>query len=144
MKIATIVVRSLLGLMFVFAGSNHFLNFAPLPPFPEGPAQNFITALTASHYIYIVGALEVAGGLALLTGRWVPLGLTLLGPVILNILAFNLLMAPSGAPVAFVLLALALFLVWRYRENFVGLVRPSRREKPIVDARSQASPAANS
>jgi putative oxidoreductase len=147
MKIATIVVRSLLGLMFVFAGSNHFLNFAPLPPFPEGPAQNFISAIAASHYIYLVGALEVAGGLALLTGRWAPLGLTLLGPVIVNILAFNFLMVPSGAPVAFVLLALALFLVWRYRENFVGLVRPpqpARSEKPIGDARSQAAAAVNS
>ena len=59
----------------------------------------------------------VAGGLLLLTGRWLPLGLTLLGPVIVNILAFHVLMAPAGLGMAIVVSALALFLVWRYREN---------------------------
>jgi hypothetical protein len=83
-----------------------------------------MTTLFVSHYLYVVGALQVAGGLLLLTGRWLPLGLTLLGPVIVNILAFHVLMAPAGLGMAIVVTALALFLVWRYRENFAGLVRP--------------------
>jgi putative oxidoreductase len=77
-----------------------------------------------SHYMYVVGALQVIGGLLLLIGRFVPLGLTLLGPVIVNILLFHIFLDPSGLPMAIVVSALALFLLWRYRENFAGLVKP--------------------
>ena len=147
MKIATILARSLLGLIFVVFGSNMFLHFIPMAPPPGGPARDYMAALFVSRYLYVVGALQVSGGLLLLTGRWVPLGLTLLGPVIVNILAFHALMAPAGLGMAIVVSALALFLVWRYRENFVGLVRPPqpvRPEQPILRARSQPAAAANS
>ena len=123
MKIATIIARSLLGLIFVTFGLNMFLNFIPLPPPPEGPAREFMTALFMSHYAYVVGALQVVGGLILLSGRWVPLGLTLLGPVIVNIVCFHVLMAPAGLPMAFVVSFLALFLLWRYHGYFAGLVK---------------------
>src|SRR3954471_14103062 len=106
MKIATIIARSLLGLIFVVFGANMFLHFIPMPPPPEGPARDFMTTLFVSHYLYIVGAVPVAGGLLLLTGRWAPLGLTLLGPVIVNILSFHVLMAPAGLPMAIVVSAL--------------------------------------
>ena len=147
MKIATIIARSLLGVIFVVFGSNMFLHFIPMPPLPEGPARDFMTALFVSHHLYLVGALQVAGGVLLLTGRWSPLGLTLLGPVIVNILAFHALMAPAGLGMAIVVSTLALFLVWRYRENFAGLVRPpqpARREQPSLAPRSQPAAAANS
>ena len=81
MKTATIIARSLLGLIFVVFGANMFLHFIPMPPPPEGPARDFMTTLFVSHYLDIVGAVQVAGGLLLLIGRWAPLGLTLLGPV---------------------------------------------------------------
>src|SRR4051794_11556678 len=77
-----------------------FLNFIPMPPPPEGPAREFMTALFVSHYLYVVGALQLLEGLILLSGRWIPLGLTLLGPVIVNILCFHVLMAPAGLPMA--------------------------------------------
>src|SRR5437867_13117767 len=99
MKIVTIIARSLLGLIFVVFGSNMFLHFIPMPPPPEGPAREFMTALFLNHYLYVVGALQVAGGALLLIGRKVPLGLTLLGPVIVNILCFHVLMAPAGLQV---------------------------------------------
>lgn len=146
MKTATIIARSLLGLIFVVFGANMFLHFIPTPPMPEGPARDFMTALFASHYLYVVGAFQVAGGLLLFTGRWTPLGLALVGPVIVNIVAFHALMAPAGLPMAAVVSVLALFLVWRYRENFAGLVRapqPVRIEKPIVRAQAQPTAAAN-
>ena len=76
MKIATIIARSLLGLIFIVFGSNMILNFIPMPPPPEGPARQFMTAMFLSHYLYVVGALQVVGGLLLFTGRWAPLGLT--------------------------------------------------------------------
>src|SRR3954466_3353895 len=123
MKTATIISRGLLGLIFVTFGLNMFLNFIPMPPPPEGPAGEFMTALFISHYLYVVGALQFAGGLILLIGRWIPLGLTLLGPVIVNILCFHILMAPAGLPMALIVSFLALFLLWRYREHFAGLVK---------------------
>src|SRR4029077_15910824 len=123
MKIATIIARTLLGLIFVVFGSNMFLHFIPMPPPPEGPAREFMTALFLSHYLYVVGALQLAGGALLLVGRKAPLGLTLLGPIIVNILCFHVLMAPAGLPMAIVVSVLALFLLWRYREHFAGLVK---------------------
>ncbi len=82
-----------------------------------------MTALFASHYLYVVGALQVVGGLLLFTGRWTPLGLALVGPVIVNIVCFHALMAPAGLPMASIVSVLALFLLWRYRKHFAGLVK---------------------
>ena len=123
MKIATIIVRVLLGLVFVVFGSNIFLHFIPMPPPPATLAGDFSKALMQSHYIYVVGLLQVIGGLLLLIGRYVPLGLTLLGPVIANILLFHIFLDRSGLPLAIIVAVLALFLLWRYRTNFAGLVR---------------------
>ena len=145
MKLATIIARSLLGLMFIVFGLNIFFNFMPQPPPAEGPARNFITALTVSHYFYVVGALEVAGGSLLFAGRFLSLGLTLLGPVIVNILCFHVFLEPSGLPMAIGVSALGLFLLWRYREHFAGVVKrvPTRAEsgsQQIVASTLAASP----
>ena len=123
MKIATIIARTLLGLILVVFGSNMFLHFIPMPPPPEGPARDFMTALFVSHYLNVVGALQVVGGLLLFTGRWVPLGLTLVGPVIVNIICFHALMSPAGLPMAISVATLAMFLLWRHRGNFAGLLK---------------------
>lgn len=125
MNIATVIVRILLGLIFVVFGLNFFFHFIPIPPHPEGPARDFMTALAVSHYFYVVGALEFLGGFLLLVGRFVPLGLTLLGPVIVNILCVHVFLDRSGLPMAIVVSALALFLVWRRREDFAGLLKDS-------------------
>src|SRR5882762_12017470 len=123
MKILIIVARSLLGLMFVVFGLNAFLQFIPAPP-PPGLAGDFMKALFVSHYFYVVAILQIAGGALCLLGRFVPLGLTLLGPVIVNILLFHIFLEPAGLPMAIIVAILALFLLWRYRTNFAGLVRP--------------------
>ena len=124
MKIATIIARVLLGLMFVVFGSNIFFHFIPMPEQKPSLATDFSKALMASHYMYVVGFLQVAGGLLILIGRYVPLGLTLLGPVIVNILLFHIFLEPTGLPIAIVVAVLALFLLWRHRTNFAGLVKP--------------------
>ena len=124
MKVATIIARVLLGLMFVVFGSNVFFHFIPMPPQKPSLATDFSKALMESNYVYVVGFLQVAGGLLILIGRYVPLGLTLLGPVIVNILLFHLFLEPTGLPIAIVVAVLALFLLWRYRTNFAGLVKP--------------------
>jgi len=72
----------------------------------------------------VVGFCQVAGGLILLIGRFIPLGLTLLGPVIVNILCFHIFLNPEGWQMAAIVAALALFLLCRYRANFAGLLKP--------------------
>jgi putative oxidoreductase len=121
MKIAVIIVRSLVGLLFAVFGSNAFLNFIPSPPLPPGPAGQFIGSLIASHYVVVVGAAQVVGGLLLLINRFVPVGLAILGPVLVNILSYHLFMAHQGLGMAFVVALLWLFLFYAYRENFATM-----------------------
>jgi len=123
MKIATLIARLLLGLIFVVFGSNAFLHFIPMPPIPQNLAGDFVKVFFASGYVYVIGGLQVFGGLLLLIGRFVPLGLTILGAIIVNILLFHILMAPEGFPPAIVVTVLELFLLWRYRQSFAGLMR---------------------
>ena len=124
MKILTIIVRVLLGLIFVFFGSNGLLHFLPMPPLPQGVAGEYLHSFFASGYVYVISSFQVVGGLLLLIGRFVPLGLTILGAIIVNIWAFHLLMAPEGLPPAVVVTILELFLVWSYRASFAGILRP--------------------
>ena len=124
MKIATIIVRVLLGLVFVVFGFNGFLQFLPMPPLPHNITGDFLRAFFVSHYIYAVAACQVIGGLLLLIGRFVPLGLTILGPVIVNIVLFHIFLAAEGLPLALVIAALFLFLLWRYWAAFAAIVRP--------------------
>jgi uncharacterized membrane protein YphA (DoxX/SURF4 family) len=121
MKIAALIARILLGLVFLVFGLNGFLQFIPAGPMPSGPAGQFLTALMQSHYVFVVSALQLAGGVLLLVNRYVPLALTILGPVIVNILLFHLLMAPSGLPIAIVVVALWGVLVFRHRQYFSSL-----------------------
>jgi uncharacterized membrane protein YphA (DoxX/SURF4 family) len=124
MKYVIVIVRVLLGLLFVVFGSNGFLHFIPMPPL-EGQAGAFITALASSGYIYVIAFLQVMGGLCLLLGaRFVPLGLTLLGPVIVNIVLYHVFLDPSGLPMALCISVFALFLLWIYRFKFPAIFQP--------------------
>jgi putative oxidoreductase len=118
MKYVIIIVRVLLGLMFAIFGSNAFLHFIPMPPM-QGQAGAFIGALVSSGYIYVIALLQVIGGLLLLIGaRFVPFGLTLLGPVIVNIMLYHIFLDTNGLPMACVISIFALFLLWVYRFKF--------------------------
>lgn len=121
MKIAALIARILLGLVFFVFGLNGFLNFIPMGPAPTGTAGQFLGALIQSHYVYVVSGLQVLGGALLLVGRYVPLALTLLGPVVVNILFFHLLMEPKGLPLAIVVVILWAIAAFRHRENFAGI-----------------------
>ena len=118
MKYAIVAARLLLGLVFLVFGANGFLHFIPMPPM-EGPAGAFLGALASSGYFYVIAGLQVFGGLLLVAGaRFVALGLTLLGPVIVNIVLFHLFLDRQGLPIALVVLFLSLFLFWVYRYKF--------------------------
>jgi uncharacterized membrane protein YphA (DoxX/SURF4 family) len=122
MKYVIHTVRILLGLAFVVFGCNIFLHFIPgSDQIPPGDAGAFAGVLIHSGYMYVVGALQVLGGICLLTGRLVPLGLTLLGPVIFNIILFHIFFAPEGLLIAGIFAALALFLLWIYRYKFPAI-----------------------
>ncbi|CAN5557573.1 hypothetical protein BH09VER1_BH09VER1_38340 [soil metagenome] len=124
MKIASIIARTLLGLIFVVFGLNAFFNFLPMPKM-EGQAAAFMGAMYMSGYLYAVKVFEITGGLLLLSGRFVPLGLTLVGPVIVNILFFHIFLAPSGLPMGLVVAILALTVLVQHRKAFAGLVQPN-------------------
>jgi putative oxidoreductase len=120
MKIATIIAQILVGLVFVFFGSNAFLHFMNPPP-PPGSAGQFLTILFESKWVYFISAVQVMGGLLLLVNRFVPLGLTLLGPLLFNILLFHGLLFHPGWQPGVVMTILWLFLFWRYKKNFAGI-----------------------
>jgi putative oxidoreductase len=126
MKILTIIARVLLGLIFLFFGSNGLLHFLPMPPLPQGVAGEYLHSFFASGYVYVISGFQVIGGLLLLIGRFVPLGLTILCAIIVNIWAFHILMAPepAGMVPAIVVTILELFLLWSYRDRFAGILRP--------------------
>jgi len=73
MRIASLIARYLAGMIFLVMGLNGFLNFIPLPP-PPGIAGQFMGALYVSHYVWVIFAFQVIGGLLLLINRYVPFG----------------------------------------------------------------------
>jgi len=124
MKIATVIVRIVLGLAFTIFGLNFFLDFIPKPPPPSGLIGEYLHVLVTSGYIYVIGGVQLLSGILLLSGRFVPLGLTLLGAMIFNILTFHILMDLKGIAPGIVVTLLWAFLFWRYRERFAGILRP--------------------
>jgi hypothetical protein len=88
---------------------------------PTGLAGQFIGALALSHYFWVVAALQVVGGALLLVNRFVPLGLVLLGPVIVNILLYHIFLNPSGVALAIVVTILWLIVFYGYRQYFSGI-----------------------
>ena len=120
MRIASLIARYLLGIIFLVFGANGFLNFIPMPP-PTGLAGQYMGALFVSHFLVVVFLLELIPAILLLVGRYVPLALVLLGPVIVNIVLFHAFMAPSGLPLATVVVILWLLTAWTVRSAFEGI-----------------------
>jgi len=121
MKIVALIARILLGLIFVVFGLNGFLNFIPQPQMPPGDMLTFLTVVSKTHYMVPVFALQVIGGALLLIGIFVPLGLTLLAPILFNVLVFHILLNPSGIVPGAVATVLWLILFFAYRQYFAGI-----------------------
>src|ERR1700758_3705806 len=120
MRTASAIARYLAGVIFLVMGLNGFLHFIPLPP-PGGIAGQFMGALSASHYLWVVFAFQVIAGVLLLVNRYVPLAVAVLAPVIVNILAFHAFLAPSGLPLAFFVVVLWAVIFIDVRPAFSGL-----------------------
>lgn len=115
--------RLLLGFSFLVFGMNGFLQFLPAPPPPPAAAE-FAAALFATGYMFpLVKGVEVIAGLLLLSNRYVPLALTVLAPILVNILAFHGFLAPAGILPGALLTALELYVAWTYRDAFAPMLQ---------------------
>jgi hypothetical protein len=123
---AVAMARVVLALPFLVFGLNHFLHFLemPSPTLPE-PATQFAGALAATGYLNVVKILELLGAVIVLSGRLVPLGLTILTPIAVNILLFEVFLVRKVGP-GVVLVVLCIVLIWAYRSHFapVFAVKP--------------------
>ncbi len=120
MKIAIIIARVLLGLIFFIFGLNGFLGFIPAPPIP-GPAGAFIGAMFTTHYLVLVSGVQALAGALLLTNQFVPLALVLLGAILANILTYHATMTTTGWPLAALTTLLWLIVAWPLRSHFAPL-----------------------
>ena len=122
MKIASVIARYLLGLMFTVFGLNGFLNFIHQPPPPNPLATQFFIAISLSHFAAFFFAVQLIGGLLLLSGYFVPLALTLLAAELYNILAFHLTLAPASIAPALLAAVLWGLTFLQYRASFKDLL----------------------
>ena len=123
-KIA-LVAGGLLGLIFIVFGLNFFLKFLPVPPSEEGsPAAMFMGAMFATGYLAVIKVLEILGGVLVAIPKTRNLGLLVLGPIVVNILAYNIFLAPGGwtQPPVLLVTALSAYLLWAGCDKFKQLL----------------------
>lgn len=139
MSKVTTGVRIVYGLLFLVFGLNGFLNFLPPQGAPPPDAGAFLGGLAAAGYMFpLIKGTEVIGGLLLLSNRLVPLALVLLAPIVVNIVAFHLFLAPAGLGMTLAFLAAELFLAWRYHGAWRGVLQVNAEPEPVGEARHRA------
>jgi hypothetical protein len=123
MKLAPNVVGTLLGLLFLFSGTNYFFHYVPMPPGPpEGsPPALFMGALVPTGYFALMKLLEITGGLLVAIPKTRNFGLLVLGPIVVNILAFHIFLVKAGGPLQAFVATSAVFLLWSARAKFAVL-----------------------
>lgn len=128
MKIASHIAGGLLGLLFLVFGLNFFLNFIPMPNDPspaDAPHKLFMAALAPTGYLAFVKVMEILGGVLVAIPKTRNLGLLVLGPIIINILAFHAFLLKGAGladPMILGICALAAFLLWSGRKSFAALL----------------------
>lgn len=123
MKIAMIIVRTLMGLLFIFVSVTFLFGLITPPPM-EGPIKAFNEGLAASGYFFtLLKVTELVCGILLVVGRFVPLALIILAPIVINILMVHLFLDRSGLPVAIFLVFASIFLAYYYRDSFAGVLK---------------------
>jgi len=129
MKVTILIARILLGFVFVVFGFDKLVHFIPAQ-MPAGDAGTLAGLMAAHHWMKLYGVIETSSGLMLLSGRFVPLALTLLAGMITNILLFDITLVPEALPIGIVVGILELFLVYAYRASFAGIF--SAKAQPAV------------
>ena len=124
MKIATIIVRVLLGAMMLFASISYFFNLGEQPA-PTGDMATLMGGLMASKYMFpLVQSIELIAGLMLVSGKFVKLGTVLLMPISVNIFLIHLIVSKSDVPMSAAILAANVFLIYAYWNDFKEIVKP--------------------
>lgn len=125
-RYATATLRLLLGALFFVCGLNGFLNFIPPPstPMPEGAVAFGVALLNTGYMFPMIKGTEVLCGALLLCNRFVPLALTALGPVVVNIFAFHAFLTPGDVGLAALIVLVEGYLAWSYRSAFAPLLTP--------------------
>lgn len=119
MRIATIIVRILLGLLYAFSAAVVLFNLMPQPEIPPGNVKTFMDGMVASGYLLtFIKITELLCGLALITGFFAPLANVIIFPVTLNILFFHVFTAKADFGMAIVMVLMNLFLAYAYREKY--------------------------
>jgi putative oxidoreductase len=132
MKTTSTIARYLLGLIFLVFGLNGFLNFIHQPPPANPVAIQFLVAVSTSHYIAVVFVVQIIGGVLLLAGRFVPLGLAVLAPVLANILNYHLTMDPGGIGLGLITAILWVVALLPYRSSFARIFEQRPPQKTIA------------
>jgi uncharacterized membrane protein YphA (DoxX/SURF4 family) len=131
MKIAVIIARILLGLPFVVFGLNGFLEFLPEAGEFSARTKAFLDGMGATGYMLpLLHITEVVCGALLVAGLFVPLALTVLAPVLINVLLFHLKLETKGIEIAIVLCVLEALLVFAHAPYFDGVLK--MRAKPFT------------
>jgi putative oxidoreductase len=121
MKIATIIIRSLIGLLLLFASISYFLHLSPEPPI-TGNMKLFNDGMKASGYLMpLVKTVELLCGLSFITGKFNKLTFILLMPISVNIICTHIFLAPEGIPVAAFVFLGNIFLLYTKWDSYKGL-----------------------
>lgn len=128
MKNAANIAAVLLGLGFIVFGLNYFLKFIPMgdPPAEGSPPALFFGAIYATGFLAFVKLLEIAGGILVAIPKTRNVGLLILGPIVVNILAYNIFIAGGSAvfaPPVVLFSLLAAFVLWTKRESWLTLIK---------------------
>jgi len=129
MKLLPTLAAGLLGLAFIIFGSNFFLNFIPMPADPspaDAPHKLFMAAMFPTGYLAFVKVLEILGGVLVALPKTRNIGLLILGPIIVNILAFHIFLTKGAGltnPPVVAIVLLSAFVLFSERKAFAGLLK---------------------
>jgi putative oxidoreductase len=122
MKIAVIIVRVLMGLLFILGSLAFFFKLGGEPQL-SGNMKTYFDGLVASGYFLpLLKITELVCGIAFLAGRFVPLACVVIAPVIVNILFVHTFLDKTGLPIAILLVLANSFLAYAYRDKFRPLL----------------------
>lgn len=123
MKIALVIVRILLGMLFLFASVSFFFNLIT-PPELTGNTKLFMDGVIATGYLMqLIKATELVCGLAFVSGLFVPLAATVIAPISINIFLYHLFVDTSGLPVAVFVLLANIVIAYGHRDKFKPMLR---------------------
>ena len=122
MNKATLIVRSLVGLIFVVFGLNGFLNFIPMPQPPPAAGAFFGALMATGYFMKVLKITEIVAGVMLLSNKLPALGILLLAPIVVQIFLFHAVLDPAGLAMPIFLVLAEGFLGYSYMKSFKSVL----------------------